>query len=60
MIEVLIERLKRYLGCTSMDYVREIHDRINWENQPNSYIAADDIEYSAGNKHPLWMFGLNY
>jgi len=26
----------------------------------NSYIAADDIEYSFGNKIPLWQFGMLY
>lgn len=27
---------------------------------PNSYIAADDIEYAYGNKIPLWAFGFLY
>lgn len=27
---------------------------------PNSFIAADDIEYGVGNKIPLWMFGFLY
>ncbi len=27
---------------------------------PNSFIAADDIEYSCGNKIPLWLFGFTY
>jgi hypothetical protein len=26
----------------------------------NAYIAADDIEYGAENKIPLWMFGFLY
>lgn len=26
----------------------------------NSYIAADDIEHSFGNKIPLWCFGFLY
>lgn len=30
------------------------------EGIPNSYIAADDIEYGSGNKIPLWMFGFLY
>lgn len=29
-------------------------------NNENAYIAADDIEYSAGNKIPLWAFGFLY
>ncbi len=28
--------------------------------QDNAYIAADDIEYAAGNKIPLWAFGFLY
>ncbi len=28
--------------------------------QENAYIAADDIEYAAGNKIPLWAFGFLY
>lgn len=27
---------------------------------PNSYIAADDIEYGFGHKIPLWLFGFLY
>jgi hypothetical protein len=27
---------------------------------PNSFIAADDIEYGFKNKIPLWMFGFLY
>ncbi|PKR80660.1 AAA family ATPase [Brumimicrobium salinarum] len=27
---------------------------------PNSYIAADNIEYGRGNKIPLWLFGFLY
>ncbi len=27
---------------------------------PNSYIAADNIEYGHGNKIPLWLFGFLY
>ncbi|MDD2904796.1 MAG: AAA family ATPase [Sulfurimonas sp.] len=27
---------------------------------PNSYIAADDIEFGFGNKIPLWLFGFLY
>ncbi|MDR0750704.1 MAG: AAA family ATPase [Tannerellaceae bacterium] len=27
---------------------------------PDAYIADDDIEYGAGNKIPLWMFGFLY
>ena len=30
------------------------------ENVPNSYIAADNIEYGRGNKIPLWLFGFIY
>jgi len=30
------------------------------ENVPNSYIAADNIEYGRGNKIPLWLFGFLY
>ncbi len=30
------------------------------KKQPNSYIAADDIEYGASNKVPLWLFGFLY
>ena len=26
----------------------------------NAYIVADDIEYSYGNKLPIWLFGLLY
>jgi predicted AAA+ superfamily ATPase len=29
-------------------------------NIPDSYIAADDIEYGFGNKIPLWLFGFLY
>jgi predicted AAA+ superfamily ATPase len=29
-------------------------------NIPESYIVADDIEYSFGNKIPLWLFGFLY
>ena len=32
-------------------------------SEPNTqpiYIAADDIEYGAGNKIPLWLFGFLY
>jgi hypothetical protein len=27
---------------------------------PDAYVAADDIEYGAPGKIPLWMFGLMY
>jgi hypothetical protein len=27
---------------------------------PDSYIAADDIEYGFDNKIPLWLFGFLY
>ena len=27
---------------------------------PNSFVAADDLEFGFGNKIPLWMFGLLY
>lgn len=30
------------------------------KKQPYSYIAADGIEYGAGNKVPLWLFGFLY
>lgn len=30
------------------------------EHIPNSYIAADDIEYGSRNKIPLWLFGFLY
>ena len=30
------------------------------QNTENSYIAADDIEYGADNKIPLWLFGFLY
>ncbi len=30
------------------------------ENVPDSYIAADNIEYGRGNKIPLWLFGFLY
>ncbi len=30
------------------------------EDLPNAYIAADDIEYGAGIKIPLWLFGMLY
>lgn len=26
----------------------------------NAFIASDDIEYSMGNKIPLWLFGFLY
>ena len=29
-------------------------------NSKQAFIAADDIEYSAGNKIPLWAFGFLY
>lgn len=29
-------------------------------NIPDSYVAADDIEFGFGNKIPLWLFGLLY
>ncbi|MCH5229309.1 MAG: ATP-binding protein [Muribaculaceae bacterium] len=29
-------------------------------NLPDSFIAADDIEFAFGNKIPLWMFGFLY
>lgn len=27
---------------------------------PDSYVAADDIEFGFGNKIPLWLFGFLY
>lgn len=27
---------------------------------PDSFIAADDIEFGIGNKIPLWLFGFLY
>jgi uncharacterized protein len=30
------------------------------ENIPDSFIAADDIEYAAGKRIPLWLFGFLY
>ena len=29
-------------------------------NIPDSFIAADDMEYALGNKIPLWLFGFLY
>ncbi len=29
-------------------------------NQPDSYLAIDDIEMGGGNRIPLWMFGCLY
>lgn len=29
-------------------------------NIPDSFIAADDIEFGFGNKIPLWIFGFMY
>ena len=29
-------------------------------NLPHSYLAIDDVEYSSGNRIPLWMFGMLY
>ena len=28
--------------------------------EENAFIAADNIEYAAGNKIPLWVFGFLY
>ena len=30
------------------------------KDEPDSYLAIDDIETGAGNRIPLWMFGLLY
>ena len=30
------------------------------EDEPDSYLAIDDIETGAGHRIPLWMFGLLY
>lgn len=29
-------------------------------NIPDSFVAADDIEFGFGNKIPLWLFGFMY
>ena len=30
------------------------------KDMPDSFIAADDIEFGMGNKIPLWLFGFLY
>ena len=30
------------------------------KDEPNSYIAYDDVEIGTGNKIPLWLFGFLY
>ena len=30
------------------------------KDEPNSFLAVDDIETGTGNRIPLWMFGLLY
>ena len=30
------------------------------KDEPDSFLAIDDIEIGRGNKIPLWMFGLLY
>ena len=30
------------------------------KDQPNSFLAVDDVEMGVGNRIPLWMFGLLY
>lgn len=30
------------------------------KDEPNSYLAIDNMEIGVGNKIPLWMFGLLY
>ena len=30
------------------------------KDQPDSYVASDDIEYGFGNRIPLWLFGFLY
>ena len=30
------------------------------KDEPNSFLAVDNVEVGIGNRIPLWMFGLTY
>ena len=45
-------------------YVFEIGGKTKSQKQltniDNSFVVADDLEYSVGNRLPLWLFGFLY
>ena len=52
--------ISRTTHLAYLEYLDEAKEGKQVAAVKNAYIVADDIEYSYGNKLPIWLFGLLY